>query len=294
MSELFDTSTYSSLDDATRDFEIEGNSSKKKMQKSSYKSDSAWDDGSAFPEISSSEAWTIGDRIAASGDDQRKPSLWTVGVNKKITVTWQNGLSAEYTPKQMQSYGYYKFLEDGAMSMTTPKENAVCNSHNLTSAQDLAQGFASQGCNSDLNSLEPQRLTSTAQTSLNCDIPELTTTATCKASPILEHSDCDQEQSTSSQLLPLVPHSLQKAIAKEQPMSETVSPQSLKLLISTNQNSQQSKTSQVCSLVPTSLEMSAVTSGMFYSSFPPGGMMRTGLLSEAATVPLPLLDISLI
>lgn len=291
MSELFDTSTFSSKNDATRDFEIEGNSSKKKMQKSSYKSDSAWDDGSAFPEISSSEAWTIGDRIAASGDDKRKPSLGTVtGVNKKITITWQNGLSAEYTPKQMQSYGYYKFLEDGAMSMTTPKENAVCNSHNLTSAQDLAQGFASQGCNSDLNSLEPQRLTSTAQTSLNCDIHELTTMETCKVLPIQEPLGYDQEQSISSQLPRPAPHSPQKAIAKEQPMSETVSPQSLKLLISTNQNSQQSKTSQVCSLVPTSLEMSAVTSGMFYSSFPPAGMMRTGLLSEAATVPLPLLE----
>lgn len=142
----------------------------------------------------------------------------------------------------------------------------------------------------NLTSLEPQRLTNTAQASLNCDIQELITTATCKVLPIQEPLGYDQERSTSSQLLPLVPHSPQKAIAGEQPMSETVSPQSLKLLTSTNQNSQQSKTSQVCLLVPTSLEMSAVTSGMFYSSFPPAGTMRTGLLSEAATLALPSLE----
>ena len=56
----------------------------------------------------------VGDRIAASGDDKQSQHLGTVtDVNKKIiTITWENGLSAEYTPKQMQSYGYQKFLED--------------------------------------------------------------------------------------------------------------------------------------------------------------------------------------
>lgn len=254
--------------------------------------DSAWDDGSAFPEISSSEVWTIGDRIAASGDDKLHPSVGTVtGVNKKITVTWQNGLSAEYTPKQMQSYGYYKFFSQGeTLKAIEEKGETGCNSHNLISAQELVQDSASLGCNTGLTLSEPQRLTNTAQTSLICDIQKLTTTETCKVSPTPEVLGYDQEQSISLQLPHHAPHSPQKAIAKEQPMSETVSPQSSKLLISTNQNSQQSKTSQVCSLVPTSLEMSAVTSGMFYSSFPPAGMMRTGLLSEAATVPLPLLE----
>jgi hypothetical protein len=233
----------------------------------------------------SSKKWVVGDRIAASGDDNQQ-SLGTVtDVNKKIiTITWGNGLSAEYTPKQMQSYGYKKFLED-------KEAIAECsNLHNLTSAQELVQDSASQGCNTDLSSLEPQRLTNTAQASLNHDIQELTTMETCKVLPILEHSDCEQEQSISSQLLPLVPHFLQKAIAEEPTTSETVSPQSLKLLTSTSQNLQQSKTSQVCSPAPIAQEMSAVTSGMFFNSFPPAGMMRTGLLSEAATVLLPSLE----
>ena len=56
--------------------------------------------------ISSKKIWVVGDRIGASGDD--KQCLGTViNVNKKtITITWGNGLSAEYTPKQMQSYGF--------------------------------------------------------------------------------------------------------------------------------------------------------------------------------------------
>jgi hypothetical protein len=282
MRELFDTAGFSSKN------QIGGSI------------DSAWDDGSAFSELSSLE-WAVGDRIAASGDDnqaqsavlgspqeeqlcKRSQNLGIVtDVNKKIiTITWKNGLSAEYTPKQMQSYGYQKFLEE--------KEATECNLNNLTSAQELVQDSASLGCNTDLTSSEPQRLTNTAQASLNCDIPELTTTAMCKALPILEQSDCDQEQSTSSQLLPLVPHFLQKAIAKEPTTSEIVSPQSSKLLQVTNPDSPQSKTSQVCSLAPIAQEMSAVTSGMFYSSFPTAGMMRNGSLSEADTLALPSLE----
>lgn len=228
-------------------------------------------------EISSKKIWVVGDRIITPANQH---GLVT-SVDKKIGITWENGLSGKYTPKQIQAYGYQEFLED---------EGAIASCNNLTSAQELAQDSALQDCNMDLNLSEPQRLTNTAQESLNCDTQGLTTMETCDRSLTQEHSDCDQELSISSQLLPLVPHSPQKAIAGEQPMSETVSPQSLKLLTSTNQNLQQSKTSQVCSLVPTNLEMSAVTSGMFYSSFPPSGMMRTGLLSEAAIVPLPSLE----
>ncbi|WP_189523630.1 hypothetical protein [Nostoc sp. PA-18-2419] len=76
--------------------------------------------------------------------------------SKKITITWENGLSAEYTPKQLQAWNYRKFLED-------EKEATECNLHNLTSAQELVQDSASLACNSDLTLLEPQRLTNTAQ-----------------------------------------------------------------------------------------------------------------------------------
>lgn len=227
-------------------------------------------------------SWKVGDRIIASGDRLGRVS----SIDKKITITWENGLSAEYTPKQMQAWNYRKSSED--------EEATECNSYNLTSAQELVQDSASLGCNSDLTLLEPQRLTNTAQASSNCDIQELTTTETCEKSPGLQNADsdtiCTQEQLISSQLLHLAPHSPQKANGLEQMTKEIVSPQSLNPSQSCSQNSQQLKTSPVCSLVPTEKEMSAVTSGMFYSSFPPAGMMRTGLLSEADTVPLPSLE----
>jgi len=232
----------------------------------------------------SSKKWVVGVACFSVGDRIITPANQrglVTSADKKIGITWENGHLGEYTPKQIQAYGYQKFLEE---------KGAIASCNNLTSAQELAQDSASLGCNTDLTSSEPQRLTNTAQASLNCDIQELTTMATCKALPILELTACDQEQSISFPLPHPAPHSPQKAIAGEQPMSETVSPQSLKLLASTNQNLQQLKTSRVCSLAPTSLEMSAVTSGMFYSSFPPSGMMRTGLLSEAATLALPSLE----
>ena len=71
----------------------------------------------------------VGDRIIASGNRLGVVS----NITKKITITWENGLSAEYTPKQMQAWNYKKFLEDeGGI--------APCqDSHNLTSAQELAQ-----------------------------------------------------------------------------------------------------------------------------------------------------------
>jgi hypothetical protein len=217
-------------------------------------------------------SFNVGDRFQSKWDKRAICTLIKIrnGGKKPYTIEWDNKRKIHCDESWFDEM---IFLED-----------EQCN--NLTSAQELAQDSVLLGCNTDLNSLEPQRLMNT----LNCDIQEFTTMETCKTSPILEHLDCNQEQSISSQLLPLVPHSPQKAIAEEPTTSETVSPQSLKLLISTNQNLQQSKTFQVCSPAPIAQEMSAVTSGMFYSSFPPAGMMRTGLLSEAATLALPLLE----
>jgi len=62
--ELFNSSQFSSLDDdALRDFEVENVSSKKKaVKRTQPKLDPAWDDGSAFPEVSSKN-FEIGDRI---------------------------------------------------------------------------------------------------------------------------------------------------------------------------------------------------------------------------------------
>nr|WP_230967548.1 DNA methylase [Nostoc commune] len=229
-------------------------------------------------EISSKKIWVVGDRFQSKWDKSIICTLVKIrqAGKKPYTVEWDNKRRVHCDESWFDDM---KFLEE-----------TECNLHNLTSAQELAQVTVYQDFSTDLSSLEPQRLTITAQTSLNCDIQELTTMETCKVLPIQEHSDCDPDQLISFPLPHPAPHFPQKAIAGEQPMSETVSPQSLKLLASTNQNLQQSKTSQVCSLVPTSLEMSAVTSGTFYSSFPPSGMMRTGLLSEAATLALPSLE----
>jgi hypothetical protein len=304
-------------------FDTAGFSSKNQIGGST---DSAWDDGSAFPEISSiassvspcEKKWAVGDRTLNNALIQEIRG-------EVFLAKWDNGYSNWYAITDLETgyarmpvntdkwnkndFGETSYTSDGNQltifwddSNEPPDPDDFTNLeeyeeawkqwelNSLTSAQELVQDSASLGCNTDLTSLEPQRLMNTAQASLNCDTQELTTTATCKASPITEHSDCDQKQSTSSQLLPLVPHSPQKAIAKEPTTRETVSPQFLKLLTSTNQNSPQSKTSQVCSPVPTNLEMSVVTSGMYWGSFPPAGTMRTGLLSEADTVPLPLLE----
>lgn len=52
--ELFNSSHFSSNNDAARDFDLENLSSKKKVVVRSHsKVDPAWDNGSAFPEVSS-------------------------------------------------------------------------------------------------------------------------------------------------------------------------------------------------------------------------------------------------
>jgi hypothetical protein len=222
-------------------------------------------------------SFTIGDRFQSKWDKSAICTLIKIrnSGKKPYTIEWDNKRKIHCDESWFDEM---IFLED-----------EQCN--NLISAQELVQDSVSLGCNADLTSLEPQRLTNTAQVSLNSDIQEFTTMETRKALPImLEFTAYEEEQSISLQLPHPAPHSPQKAIAEEPTMSETVSPQSLESLTSTNQNSPQSKMSQVCSPAPIAQEMSAVTSGMFYSSFPPAGMMRTGLLSEADTVLLPSLE----
>jgi hypothetical protein len=88
---------------------------------------------------------------------------------KKITITWENGLSGEYTPKQLQAWNYKKFLEDeGAMSPTTSWMNASCNSNTPASLQE------SPVLTSELK--QPELVTSSRQNS------SLKTTPTLKQS----------------------------------------------------------------------------------------------------------------
>nr|WP_251961025.1 hypothetical protein [Nostoc commune] len=229
-------------------------------------------------------SFTVGDRIIASGERYGRVS----SVHKKIGITWENGLFAEYTPKQMQAWNYKKFLEDeGAI--------AKCNSHNLTSAQELAQDFVMQDSNRDLNSLEPQRLMNTAQVSLNCDIPTYTTTETCEKSQIVQNTNvaiiCTQEDSTLLQLPHPAPHSPQKANDLEVQTSEIVSPVSSKPLENCNQDLQQLKTSQDLLLAPIIQDSpQAHISEAWSVPLTSSGTMRNGLLSEAATLPAPTLE----
>lgn len=242
--------------------------------------------------------YAVGDRIITPSKRYGTVS----SVRRKITITWDNGLSAEYTPKQLQAWNYRKFLEEkGAI--------AECNSHSLTSAQELGRDSVMQVCNSDLTSSELPRLTNTAVISLPSDIQTLTTTATCEKSPNVQNADlvqslkstetaktstlrtiCTRIESTSLQQVPLVPHFLQKANDLEQTTSETVSPQSSKLSENCNLNLLPLKTSPACSPAHINQDMSMATSGIFFSTFPQAGTMRNGLLSEADTLPVPLLE----
>lgn len=228
--------------------------------------------------------FSVGDRIITPANKLGEVSSVHA---KKITITWENGLSAEYTPKQMQSYGYQKFLEE--------KGATECNSHSLTSAQELGLVSVMQDSSTDLNLLEPQRLTIIAQASSNCDIPAYTTTETCEISQDLQDKDlvtiCTQEESISSQLPHPAPHSPQKANDLEVQISETVSPPSLKPLENCNPNLQPLKMSQDSLPAPiTQDNPQAHISEAWSVPLTSSGTMRNGLLSAQDTLPAPTLE----
>lgn len=209
---------------------------------------------------------------------------------KKITVTWENGLSGEYTPKQLQAWNYRKFLEDEKEAI------APCqDSHNLTFAQELEPVFVTQDSSTDLNLSEPQRLTITAQASSNCDTQAYTTTETCGIFQDLLNRDldiiCTQEESIYLQ--PPLPalHSPQKANDLEAQTSVIVSPPSSKPLENYSQSSQPLKTSQDSLPAPiTQDNQQAHISEAWSTPLTNSGTMRNGLLSEAATLPAPILE----
>lgn len=264
--------------------------------------------------------------------------------SKKITITWDNDLSGEYTPKELQEWKYTKLGEDipqaviiggfeegkvylhsngrkvkiAKLYKSTKKadvyfqgevdkqkilvsellsENSsknICNSHNLTSAQESAQVSPSQVCSLDSTLSESPKLMNTAVASLLSDIQTLTTTATCEKSPNVQNADlattCTQEESILSQLPHPAPHFQQKGNGSEQTTSETVSQQSLTLLNNCNQNLQPLKMYPVCSTAYTDRETTNSILDTSWNAFSPSGMMRNGLLSEADTLALPSLE----
>jgi hypothetical protein len=230
----------------------------------------------------SSKKWVVGDRFQSKWDKSAICTLIKIrdGGKKPYTIEWDNKRKVHCDESWFDGM---KFLEE-----------TECNSHNLTSAQELAQDFVMQVCNSDLNLQQSQKLTNTVQVSSNCDIPTYTTMAMCEIYQDLQNAElgiiCTQEDSTLLQLPHPAPHSQQKGNDLEQQTKETVSPPSLKSSENCNLDSQQSKTSPACSAAHINQDMSMATSGMFFNTFPQAGMMRNGLLSEAATLPAPTLE----
>jgi hypothetical protein len=219
--------------------------------------------------------YSVGDKIITPGGKLGEVS----SVQAKITITWDNGLSAEYTPKQLQAWKYQIFLEE-------KKAIAPCLNNSIY-AVGWAQDSALQACNSDLNLLESQRLTSIAQTSSANDTQTYTTTATCETP---EHLDLPQEQLTSSQLRLPAPHFPQKANVLEQTTSETVSPPSSKLSKPTSPDLSPSKMLQDSSPAPTGQTQNISIFHTYSDSLPSAGTMRNGLLSAVDTLPVPSLE----
>lgn len=228
--------------------------------------------------------WAIGDRFQSKWNKSIICTLVKIrdSGKKPYTIEWDNKRKVHCDESWFDDM---KFLE----------EIAPCNLHNLTSAQELVQDFASQDCNTVLNSSEPQRLTNTAQASSNCDIPAYTTTETCKISQDLLNKDlgtiCTQEELTLLQPLLPAPHSPQKANGLEAQTSVIVSPPSSKPLENYNQGLQPLKMSQDLSPAPITQDSpQAHISEAWSIPLTSSGTMRNGLLSEAATLPVPSLE----
>lgn len=130
--------------------------------------------------------YAVGDRIITPGGKLGE----ICSVHPKISITWDNGLSAEYTPKQLQAWNYKKSSEEkGAI--------AECNLDTPVSLQE------SPALNSELK--QPEQLTSSLQNysskttptlkqSLNADIPTSRSTVTSGTITL------KRDNSTSTQL----------------------------------------------------------------------------------------------
>ena len=69
--------------------------------------------------------WVVGDRIITPANQH---GVVASVDKKKIGITWENGLSGEYTRKQIQAYSSQKFLEDEGVI-------ASCYFYTLVSSQ---------------------------------------------------------------------------------------------------------------------------------------------------------------
>jgi hypothetical protein len=289
--ELFNSSQFSSLrdatrtlDDAARDFEVENISSKKKVGRclrqpygTHSKVDPAWDNGSAFPEVSSldfkvgdagdGKSFKVGDRVTTS-HPLCKGKVYTIGIYPSIDATGKV---------------HYDWIE------TTCNLLLRCDS--LTFVQESAQDSVTPACNSDLALLEPQKPTDTVTISSSIDTQECITTETCEASPLTEDSDLNREQSTSLQLLPPVPPSQEKDSDSVQVTAGIASPQFCGSLRIISQNSQPLKTLPGCSTAPHTQENQQAHILEAYSGpLTASGTMRNGLLWELDMLEVPLLE----
>jgi hypothetical protein len=276
--ELFNSSHFSSLDDAARDFDLENLSSKKKVVVRSHsKVDPAWDNGSAFPEVSSldfkvgdtgdGKSFKVGDRVTTS-HPLCKGKVYTIGIYPSIDATGKV---------------HYDWIE------TTCNLLLRCDS--LTFVQESAQDSVTPACNSDLALLEPQKPTDTVTISSSIDTQECITTETCEASPLTEDSDLNREQSTSLQLLPPVPPSQEKDSDSVQVTAGIASPQFCGSSTIISQDLQPLKTLPGCSTVPHTQESQQAHILEAYSEpLTASGTMRNGLLWELDTLEVPLLE----
>ena len=113
--ELFNTDQYTT--GTSYDFEIQQDSSKKGKRKQPIY-DPAWDDGSAFPGIKDTKsAFKEGDSEALPPTAVRitAPNGMSGAIQKaspkKYKILWDNGFPGEYSPQEIQDYGYERQLE---------------------------------------------------------------------------------------------------------------------------------------------------------------------------------------
>jgi hypothetical protein len=156
----------------------------------------------------------------------------------------------------------------------------------LTSAQEMESDSHLQVLNVASGSLELQKQTQTALKSLASDTPESLTMGTSTTMTGTEI----KPRLTSSQDHHHVSPSQCKESDLQRMTSAIVSPEFLKRSLINSPSSSQSKTLEVYSTVRIAPELTEVTSGTFYSTFPTSGSIVNGRCYQADTLPRPSLE----
>ena len=131
-------------------------------------------------------SFTVGDRIITPAKKLGEVSSVRA---KKITITWENGLSAEYTPKQLQAWNYEKFLEE---------EGAIAECYfytpvSLQESEDLTSELTPPEHQTESLLNSSSKITATRNSSLNTDSLISPNTATSKTITLnQENSSCTQ------------------------------------------------------------------------------------------------------